>query len=464
KISPKITAMRSWAISKISTNAGRAFIFGLAFRLILEIINGKYPVGYDTNTHYILKYVKLDWIGEIRYGFLYQYIMFILAKATGNVFLAIKILACFLSGLFVLSLYMWGKYSGLDSNTALKFSYLCYLFFPVLRLMWDLHRNVMGLSLLLIGISLSKEKRWASYLLVFLAGITHPFTIFVMVSIGLIDLFRLRKNVVLLMASNIAGVSPIIAYRLIIGQQLSGYVSASGVYWCVPPEMVPLFVGWLALPLFVVIIARCKINKSCFARVFKNKYNTYWFVFSIIIAPLFIFAYRIALMAMIPLFFITFALVNGSKSYIKLLAIITILSSVVFAPLSYIYPVNPSFRYAMPPVPAGSTVFPWDMDDVEGLFRLAKNLLNNSSALIVQHLQIGIAYYAGINLNRENVIITEPDEKFDQYIDTALESYLLVLIVWYKKAIIGAWDIPRDGYNFSVFRESGSFSLYIYYR
>jgi len=446
-------------MKKIHNIRLRAFLFGLVFRVILELINGRYPVGYDTNTHYVLKFVKMNLKEELAYGFLYQYMMFFLGKLIGDVLLAIKIIACMLSGLLIYTLYLWGEYNGLDRRDAFRFAILCYLYFTVLRIMWDLHRNVLGLILAMMAIIKFKKSPIIAYLLAILAGFAHPWTIFVIgPAITFEILKRNRKALVLLACNSSTLLIAIYCRKVILRKTVIGYSTVMGQTWYCPPALYPLYIVYLfGLLLPIVVIKARDIIKS----VSMKDYNAGWLL-SIVIAPLFVFGYRITLMASIPLLLIIFKSVRDSRRLMRLLAMICIVSSILYQPLAYMYPPFSDFRYTIGPTPFGSTFAPWDVRDIEALFAIVKQMMNKSTELLLHHSEISVAYVAGVNITRENVLIMHPDRTFDYYLDKELENYELVFIVWYIQPPPGSVRIP-DRYKYGVVRRRGNFAIYMYF-
>ena len=110
---------------------------------------------------------------------------------------------------------------------------------------------------------------------------------------------------------------------------------------------------------------------------------------------------------------------------------------------------------------------PWDRDDAEVLFREAKKMLSNTTALIVHHLEISIAYACGVPLKDPNVYIATGElgviTSFEECLEMALQNHTYALIVWYKKPVVGLCDVPKDTrYSYFVLEERGNMVLYIF--
>jgi len=127
-----------------------AFIIPFLLRAIIEIYSAPYTVGYDTVAEYvptiggftsIFNYV----IFEI--SSLYNGIAMSLQFVLQNPILTVKVLAILLVGFLGLTLYLWGT-TFLSRKNALFFSLIASFYFSTLRITWDLHRNLLGLSLM----------------------------------------------------------------------------------------------------------------------------------------------------------------------------------------------------------------------------------------------------------------------------------------------------------------------------
>jgi len=110
-----------------------------------------------------------------------------------------------------------------------------------------------------------------------------------------------------------------------------------------------------------------------------------------------------------------------------------------------------------------STVAPWDAQHFENLFREAISIIMSKKnvTLIVHHLQIAIAYAAGVDLLGQNVYITSADDTFEEPLRVVLNMSDGALIVWYVTPIVGAWSLPNG--NFTKISQSGSVALYLYF-
>lgn len=454
---------------KLKKYSVRCFLFGVIFRLIMEIINGKYPIGSDANTYYILKYLHPDLIAELQDGFIYEYMMLAIAKLIGNIFIAIKFLSCLICGLLALSLYLWGSKNGLEEKHAYEFSIVAFMYFTTLEISWDLHRNALALALALISLSIYDKKRKTSYLLAIISGLTHPFTIFLYGGVLLYGVFRGKIREIMLLLCNVIAVAFIVFCRVYLSQKNVGNLLIAGQQsWHVPPYLMPVFYVWITLPLIPILIVCVYLKRSNLELLVENKQNLGWILVSLLASPVFIFGYRILLMAAIPFIFFTYvASKKTNKKLFKIFVVVCLVSGCTYQPLIYLYPLYPGFRHATGVLTIGGTMAPWDAKDAETLFRYTITMLNEDIALIVHHSEIGIAYAAGLNLIDKNIIIASgplgPVTRFDEFLELAMNNYSIVLIVWYVNPPVGSVEIPKEySYNCEILRVLGNMALYRY--
>jgi len=447
----------------------KSFLFGLVFRLIVEVINGKYPIGSDANTYYILKYLHPNLIEELQDGFIYEYLMLGIAKLIGNIFITIKFLSCLISGLLVLSLYLWGSKNGLEEKHAYEFSIVAFMYFTTLEISWDLHRNALALAFALISLSIYSEKRKTSYLLAVLSGLTHPFTIFIFGGVLIFSVFKGKIGKILLLLCNVFAVAFIIYCRIYLSQKsVSNLLIASQQSWHVPPYLMPVFYLWITLPLISIFIVCVYLKRSNIGILMENKQNLGWILVSLLASPMFIFGYRILLMAVIPLIFFTYvSSKDTNRKLLKTLFVICLASGCTYQPLIYLYPAYPGFRHATGVLTIGGTMAPWDTKNAEELFKYAITLLNEDICLIVHHSEISIAYAAGVNLMEKNIIVASgplgPVTEFDEYLQLALNNYSIALIIWYINPPVGSVDIPKEpDYTCKTLSVLGNMALYRY--
>ncbi len=150
-----------------------AFLVPLGIRAIPEIIVGPYPVGFDTIAFYVP--VTLDWaagkVGPIQMlgsaPLMYTISTLVYMVTHVNPVWIFKVMGPILYGSMILALFSFLR-AGLDWNDRLAFggALLTSLYFVTLRVSWDLYRDMLGLTFILIAlVYLSKPKGLRKYCL-----------------------------------------------------------------------------------------------------------------------------------------------------------------------------------------------------------------------------------------------------------------------------------------------------------
>ncbi len=138
-----------------------AFLTPLAIRAIPEIIVGPYPVGWDTIAFYVPN--TLDWaagkagfaeiLGTAPLMYLISVPVYLLSRV--NPVWIFKIMGPILYGTMILSLFRFLRV-GLKwpDKQALGGALLTSLYFVTLRVSWDMYRNMLGLTFILLSLPL----------------------------------------------------------------------------------------------------------------------------------------------------------------------------------------------------------------------------------------------------------------------------------------------------------------------
>lgn len=428
----------------------KAFLFGIVCRALIEICNGEFPVGYDPNTWYVLMCVceKWDYISDAP---LYSVFVYLLYLAMGNALVAVKLGAVLVSGFFTFSLAYWALRYIVKETYALKFVVFVYTFFVILRILWDLHRNVVGIALSLLALAFYRDgKNLKAFLLSILAGIGHPYSLIFLGAGILYELLTARDLRVSLLALGVSiGVSLVAVIKILLGFPI---INVFESYWYVSKAELPLYILWLYAPIIPIVIVLI-YKASEFARVvalsnFGKKLAT-WILFTLAAAFFLQFTYRIVFLAAFPILVFMFILtegINNRQKVVRLLILYNVVVSAVYPAISYVYPLEDSFRKTFPPALVGGNGFPWQLLAVKELFRKALGYLNESSAIIVHHAEISCAYAAGVPLRSRNVLVTYPDDDFEEYLNLAkLNGFRVVYIVWYIRAPVGSIEAPAGG-------------------
>ena len=141
-----------------------AFLTPLAIRAIPEIIVGPYPVGWDTIAFYVPN--TLDWaagkagfaeiLGTAPLMYLISVPVYLLPRV--NPVWIFKIMGPILYGSMILALFRFLRV-GLKwpDKQALGGALLTSLYFVTLRVSWDMYRNMLGLTFILLSLPLIED-------------------------------------------------------------------------------------------------------------------------------------------------------------------------------------------------------------------------------------------------------------------------------------------------------------------
>ena len=148
-----------------------------AYRVALEVFSWPYPIGFDPLGTYavaVTGYVPLTLSQLYSLGPTYYFLIQLLYLALNDIALAVKIGAVISVATLSAAIYLYAidklgaAWKGLLATVLVSF------YFPVLRLSWDLHRNILGLSLLLLTLWFSTRSIKAAVPIGILAALTHP--------------------------------------------------------------------------------------------------------------------------------------------------------------------------------------------------------------------------------------------------------------------------------------------------
>src|SRR5713101_3196673 len=141
-----------------------AFLIPLAIRAIPEILVGPYPVGWDTIAFYVPN--TLDWAAG-KAGFteilgtaplMYMISVPVYWVSRVNPVWIFKVMGPILYGSMIWALFRFLK-TGLKwpDKQALGGALLTSLYFVTLRISWDLYRNMLGLTFILLSLPLIED-------------------------------------------------------------------------------------------------------------------------------------------------------------------------------------------------------------------------------------------------------------------------------------------------------------------
>jgi hypothetical protein len=184
-----------------------AFLIPLGIRAIPEILVGPYPVGWDTIAFYVPN--TLDWaagkagiaevVGTAPLMYMISVPVYLLSRV--NPVWIFKIMGPVLYGSMILALFRFLQV-GLKwpDKQALGGALLTSLYFVTLRISWDMYRNMLGLTFILLSLPLIDDlgrprSRALLSVLVVLAVASDPLTgVIALVLIGTKALIGLTKQ------------------------------------------------------------------------------------------------------------------------------------------------------------------------------------------------------------------------------------------------------------------------------
>lgn len=440
------------------------FLIGFVIRGIAEIAIGRFPIGYDTSTFYIYACVCEDWDYIIRAP-LYSLFLLALYKMLGNALLAVKLGSAIITGIFTLSLTIWGlKDNCIKKSFLFSFVFFIFTFWISLRLDWDLHRNLLSLSLAIIAIALREEQPKIAEASVFLAGLAHPFSIIFVIGGLFTHLLRKEKLAFRLLLLNLIGVSIVVISAYFLISYPVGSIIQDKT-WFVNKDLLIIYFLWIYLPIWIVWAVLYYLHKSQFIKFIKGSWKEIFWILIILLSTITLkFGYRLAFLAFFPILLTTFSFINKNykKKAIWLFITYNIIVSAVFPLVFYLYPIHPTFRKTHPAVLLGGNMFPGDDERAVYLLKEASKLINDRVKLVVHHSEIAYVYAAGIDLCDSSIIIMRPDTSFGYVISRLYKNQSLdtILIVWYIQPPSGVEKLP---YNPTILIRNDTLALFVYY-
>jgi hypothetical protein len=184
-----------------------AFLIPLGIRAIPEIIVGPYPLGWDTIAFYVPN--TLDWaagkaglaeiIGTAPLMYMISVPVYLLSRV--NPVWIFKIMGPVLYGMMIGALFRFLRI-GLKwpNRQALGGALLTSLYFVTLRISWDMYRNMLGLTFILLSLPLIEDlkgprKQALLSVLILLAVASDPLTgVIALVLVGSRALISLTKQ------------------------------------------------------------------------------------------------------------------------------------------------------------------------------------------------------------------------------------------------------------------------------
>ena len=207
---------RLWFTLEKRKYALAAICISLAARSVPEILSWPYPLGLDT-----LRYIPFIREGRVFslgfHGFLSRTSLFYLTATLLYVlirdeFMVIKVLGPVLHGALSLMLYLYAKRAlGWSCRKSLLASILTSIYFVSLRISWDLYRQMLGFTFMMVAFTALKSlghlrKYYVACILMALTVLSHELaavTMFFAVGFEILNSLRkkLKKDAAYLIAS-----------------------------------------------------------------------------------------------------------------------------------------------------------------------------------------------------------------------------------------------------------------------
>ena len=338
--------MRSWWIYSL-------LAVPAVLRLAIEVLTNPLTVGFDTLAYYYPYLVGFDRYSPLElYGYspLYYVAAAAVNAVTGNPMLTVKALAVALQALFTVSLYAWAsRRAGLVRGAV--YALAVSLYFPVLRIEWDLHRNVLGLALALLTVwALNRGQASRNYILALalavLTALAHPIGVLVLTAILIPRLTeRGREAICVLVALWLVEVS-VIAAGLATG---SSYISKAVTCNTQLPhglEVLELAL-YTTLPVLPLVVVGLR-------RGWRELDLALWSAMCVVVAPLIAAGYRLTLTLAIPA--LMYVAIGGRRALGVALAVAAAMAALYVAmppsnPFTYFakpFMWRDSFKYAVP--------------------------------------------------------------------------------------------------------------------
>lgn len=426
------------------------FVISFAFRLCLEVFSRPFTVGFDTMGFYLpnlLGYGDITWLRLYGWAPFYYFIVGGLCRVFGDVLIAIKVFAVLLQGLFGVSLYLWGLTLFKDDKRALFFSFLVGFYFVVLRLLWDLHRNV--LSLIFMFLTLWVVDRWDNGFSVVVCGVlgcltalSHQIVPLLLVVVLVFKVLRgSRSSFSALVCALVTWFSVVYASSLVEGTTVSEHLGrivfevGEGVFPFPSGFKVLEFLFYIVLPLFpffVVGFVRCWKRREVRVEL------VVWLVFCVFLGLFWGLGFRLVLLVPFPVMF--FAVHVGKRLRKLLFVVVFVLcfGYVLFPcwrPFPYFcepFMWDGSFRYGLPSSLLQNTV-PLDVsDEAFDAACFAVECLGNDSegVLLVNRVFIGYVLLAGAPHDRV-VLYGEGYVDPMPWVENLTEQGYVVYFVWW---------------------------------
>ena len=419
-----------------------SFLIPAIYRLDIEIYSWPFTIGFDTMAYYLpylLGYDKYDVLQLYSQAPLYYILISNLNIIVKNPMITIKVMAIILQGLLGLVLYLWSKSILRSDDKAFIYSILTSFYFVTLRLLWDLHRNVLGLVLMLFTLWLlnhdkyynTKYFRCGIGFTAFLTALAHQIEP-VILSLLLIPKV-IKRNIeatIALFTTLITWLSIVVSYSFVTDG--TGYFERLFIE---RDPLIPQGLEVLELALYMFLPILPFSITGIIKNWRRNKELIIWIIFCIAIAPFINAGFRLLLLITIPLMIYTITL---NKKAITTLTTITITLAIGYTllppenPFPYFtQPImwNTKFKYAIPTSIQQNTI-PLNLSQqvLKAMIQILKKIKNEEGVIITD--RTFISYILFINTSYRVKVCNEIFQESPACIDVFKEKNCKLYLLW----------------------------------
>ena len=390
-----------------------SFLLPALYRLGIEIYSWPFTIGFDTMAYYLpylLGYDRYDVLQLYSQAPLYYILISYLNTIAKNSMITLKVMAIMLHGFLGLTLYLWAKSILLSKNRAFIYSMLTSFYFVTLRLLWDLHRNVLGLVLMLATLWLinygeyhgGKCLRYIIGFTAFLTALAHQIEPIILSILLIPKVFkRSRDAITALFTTLITWLSIVVLYSF--DTNSTGYFERLFIE---KDPLIPQGVEVLELALYIFLPLMPFSIVGMIRSWRRSKELIIWILFCIMTAPLINAGFRLLLLITIPL--MIYAVTLGRRA-VTTLTIITLTLAIGYTTL----PPEKPFPYFSQPI----------MWNTKFKYAIPTSMQQNTVSLEISHKVMEALNYTINKVSNEWVIIT--DRTFIGYLlllDTSFSS------------------------------------------
>jgi hypothetical protein len=305
-----------------------AFIIPFAFRAGLEYLSGPFLIGWDSVASYD---VWLRTGSQLQtQDYLFYFVLSGVNSIARDSTTTIKVTMIGLTGLTALALYCWIVSLGHAPKISALASVLTCLYFPVLRISWDLGRNMLalafGLPALVLLSRTDKDRNFVIGTLLLIASVfADPIVSPLVVAVVVLGTkLRLAKKVGLV-AVAVLSIVFALGFGSIQNTVALNTSTSIGFYLGINA---PLFFAYLLGPLIPFAIVSFWKHRA------MNRQLLIWTLASLVVSPFITLGYRFILLSFLALIPLIFFSLSKMRYHTIVLPVLTIV--ILFFGVSYV--------------------------------------------------------------------------------------------------------------------------------